>query len=130
MGKEKFLEGKSRPAIGGESRDNPIKIWGVPLWEFHTTDIDNDKLCEDIYNLEKNDPRGVIKSNMNGWHSRGGDIFDQVKDVVKDIVNENVLQSFNYLNPLTSEHVRDVWAVVNKKGSCKRFCLRFFRFLS
>ena len=54
-------------------------FFSTPIW---SSKIDNyNKINEDMSNyintLQKNDPEGVIKSNLKGWHSENFNMKDQ-----------------------------------------------------
>ena len=101
-----------------------FKIFPVPVFECQ---IDNHKqinteLEEYIYELKKNDPKGVSKSNAGGWHS---DDF-----IIKDNVPiQNFISKFNNLLPkifinqmgvdkkLTNIKILNMWSVVNGKNT-------------
>lgn len=48
-------------------------------------DIDNDKILQECYELRKQDPKGVRKSNIGGWQSEIYALFDIRKDLTPNI---------------------------------------------
>lgn len=48
-------------------------------------DIDNDKILQECYELRKQDPEGVKKSNIGGWQSQIYSLFDIRKDLTPNI---------------------------------------------
>ena len=53
-------------------------FFSTPIWTNKIEDYEkvNEMMLNYISNLQKKDPEGVIKSNLNGWHSKNFDMKD------------------------------------------------------
>ena len=101
-----------------------FKIFPVPVFEcqIENHELINTELEKYIYELKKNDPKGVSKSNAGGWHSDDFIIEDNVPI-------QNFISKFNNLLPkifinqmgvdkkLTNIKILNMWSVVNGKNT-------------
>ena len=101
-----------------------FKIFPVPVFEcqIENHELINAELEKYIYELKKNDPKGVSKSNAGGWHSDDFIIEDNVPI-------QNFISKFNNLLPkifinqmgvdkkLTNIKILNMWSVVNGKNT-------------
>tara|TARA_B100001996_G_scaffold207005_1_gene158698 strand:- start:999 stop:1685 length:687 start_codon:yes stop_codon:yes gene_type:complete len=44
-------------------------LFPTPIWIFDDVPLDNDKIVDFVYQVQKDDPEGMRKSNMGGWQS-------------------------------------------------------------
>ena len=100
-----------------------LKLFPHPIFCFKLENFQsvNIELLKFIYDEQKNDPEGINRSNVNGWHSKNF-----------DLTNENPARSFglslqkylqvvfsNYGWPFKDNMVKlvQMWAIINKKNS-------------
>ena len=100
------------------------KLFPVPVFEKKLDNYEklNKELEKYIYDLQKDDPKGQVKSNSGGWHSP----FFNMK-------NSPILQKFisnfsDYLFKVISDHmswkcepknviILNMWSIINKKNT-------------
>ena len=97
-------------------------FFSTPVW---ASKIDNYKkvnenLLDYIYNLQKRDPEGIIKSNFNGWHSKDFDLSDETPkkfvQTIKSNIN-NVLNDMSWDLNKQDVNINSLWAIINEKGA-------------
>jgi len=97
-------------------------FFSTPIW---TSKIDNyeeinNMMNNYIYNLQKKDPEGVIKSNLKGWHSKNFDMKDDEPKSFIEAIKKNINEAINDMGwDLSNQEVTlsNMWAIINKKGA-------------
>ena len=97
-------------------------FFSTPIW---TAKIDNYEeinfmMNNYINNLRERDPKGLIKSNLKGWHSRNFDIKDDEPKNFIEAIKKNINKAINDMGwDLTNQEVTlsNMWAIINKKGA-------------
>ena len=97
-------------------------FFSTPIW---TSKIDNHEEINNmmnnyIYNLQKKDPEGVIKSNLKGWHSKNFDMKDDEPKSFIEAIKKNINEAINDMGwDLSNQEVTlsNMWAIINKKGA-------------
>ena len=97
-------------------------FFSTPIW---TAKIDNYEeinfmMNNYINNLRERDPKGLIKSNLKGWHSRNFDIKDDEPKNFIEAIKKNINKAINDMGwDLTNQEVTlsNMWAIMNKKGA-------------
>ncbi len=101
-----------------------LKLFPQPIFKYQVKDYKkiNKELLNYIYNLEKNDPKGVMKSNILGWHSKSFDLseknnlpnkfFSMVQDNIKDVFNK-----YGWVFDPLKVKCTSMWAIINRKNS-------------
>ena len=76
----------------------------------------NEGLISEIYDLRKNNPQGVRKSNYGGgWHSDiSNSKFTELSKIISKLFSEKVMNLNMDLN------VSDIWANINPKGAANK----------
>ena len=100
---------------------NDEYIFPTPYWWVELPDVDNDKMLEAIYQIEKNDP-GRNRSNVGGYqtvdlshdHPAFRDLLDHIQSVAETVC-ENAYKQF-YESPFKIS-VGNYWANINRKNS-------------
>ncbi len=101
-----------------------LKLFPQPVFKYQIRNYKNinEELLSYIYNLEKEDPKGVKKSNIFGWHSKSFDLLEKnntpnkfflmIEDHIKDVFNK-----YGWVfNPLKVK-CTSMWAIINRKNS-------------
>ncbi len=101
-----------------------LKLFPQPIFKYQVKDYKkiNKELLNYIYNLEKNDPKGVRKSNILGWHSKSFDLseknnlpnrfFSMVEDKIKDVFDK-----YGWVFDPLKVKCTSMWAIINRKNS-------------
>ena len=101
-----------------------IKLFPQPVFKFKVKNYGNlnIELLKYIYELQKKDPKGVKKSNINGWHSQSFDLSNPNSAPNKffnsiNIHIKNVFKSYGWLFDGTKVKCTSMWAIINKKNN-------------
>ena len=103
---------------------NIYKLFPVPVFEKKLDNYEelNKELEKYIYNLKKENPAGLVKSNAGGWHSP----FFNMKDTV---VIKKFISSFNiFLQKVVTDYmswkcepkdivILSMWSIINPKNT-------------
>ena len=97
-------------------------FFSTPIW---TSKIDNyekinNMMSNYIYNLQKKNPEGVIKSNLKGWHSKNFDMKDEEPKNFIEAIKKNINEAIDDMSwDLNNQEVKlsNMWAIINRKGA-------------
>ena len=70
--------------------------------------------------MQSMDEKGVIKSNVNGWHSKNFNLADEQPRKFISNISENinsVLKDMNWDDPDQKIKISSMWAIINKGGA-------------
>lgn len=105
-------------------KDQILKLFPQPVFKFKVKDHKdiNLNLLKYIYDLQKKNPIGVKKSNINGWHSQPFDLSDPENSPNKFFKSINshvqsVFKSYGWLFDQSKVICTSMWAIINKKNS-------------
>ena len=100
----------------------PNLFFSTPVW---TSKLDNyeetnEKIYSYIKNLQAQDNKGVIKSNVKGWHSQGFDLKE--KNVVNfiNMISPKINQLLNDMDwDIKNQFVKisSMWSIINTGGA-------------
>ncbi len=101
---------------------DPNLFFPTPVW---VSEIDNYKeINEKIYlyikNLQNNDDKGLIKSNVKGWHSKD---FDMKENEVVEFINlispkiAKLIQDMNWDVVNQTAKITSMWSIINIGGA-------------
>ncbi len=102
--------------------DNPHLFFSTPVW---VNKIDNYKQTnEEMFNyikkLQLEDEKGIVKSNIKGWHSKDFDMNDDnPKNFIK-LISTQIQKVFNDMDwDIQKQKIKipSMWAIVNKGGA-------------
>ena len=101
---------------------NPNLFFSTPVW---TSRIDsyneiNQEILVYIKNLQKNDNEGVIKSNVNGWHSKNFNMRDDIPKKFVSIILPYIKKTIDDMGwDMEKQTIRisNMWAIINKGGA-------------
>ncbi len=101
---------------------NPNLFFPTPVWVTKIKDYVN--INNDIYkyikDMQSMDEKGVIKSNVNGWHSKDFNLADEQPRKFISNISENinsVLKDMNWDDPDQKIKISSMWAIINKGGA-------------
>ena len=98
------------------------KTFPTPIWTSIIPNFEevNERMYNYIISLQKNNPNGITKSNLLGWHSED---FDLEKEEPRYFVN-SISSSINYsLNDMgwdlkqQETKITSMWSIINKKDA-------------
>ena len=109
--------------ISMNSKANELNlVFSTPLWAFIIDDHENlnTEMLGYITNLQKQDPKGVKRSNISGWHSNAFDM--QNKSVLKFFKSiqpnlNKAITDLGWNDPLNEFKVTEAWSIINSKNS-------------
>lgn len=97
-------------------------VFSTPLWAFVIDDHEtlNAEMFNYIANLQIQDPKGLKRSNISGWHSNSFDMKN--KSVLKffNSIQPNLNKAITDLgwnDPLNEFKVTEAWSIINSKNS-------------
>ena len=95
-------------------------FFSTPVWikQLNNFENINDELKSYIYQARKDNPEGVKKSNVNGWHSEGFDLKNQsLKNFITEISNNigSVIKDMNWDLDSQIARITNMWAIINKE---------------
>ena len=101
---------------------NPNLFFSTPVW---VTKINNYKETnEDIYqyikNLHSADNKGIVKSNVKGWHSKNFNLEDENVVEFINLISPNINNVLNDMNWDMSKQrakMSAMWAIINLGGA-------------
>ena len=94
-------------------------FFSTPVWikQLNNFENINDELKSYIYQARKENPDGVKKSNVNGWHSQGFDLKNQsLKNFITEISNNigSAIKDMNWDLDTQTARITSMWAIINK----------------
>ena len=63
------------------------------VWEAQITGVDNESILEYIHNKENQDPAGVRRSNVGGWHSHPYELGDIPPECFQELIKDKTTRS-------------------------------------
>ncbi len=90
----------------------PISIFPTLVWEDHI-DVHKD-YPQYVYNLQRDDPEGLYRSNRNGWHSK---IYDGMPYVQDQILSLAKIVADEHSYPNTEPYICQSWYNIATKQS-------------
>ena len=101
---------------------NPNLFFSTPVWASQVKNYTetNEKIYHHIKNLQKEDEKGIIRSNVKGWHSNDFDMKN--KDVVSfiNLISPKINQVLNDMNwDIQKQTVKilNMWSIINVGGA-------------
>ena len=104
-------------------RSNELNlVFSTPIW---TTQILNyrelnNKMFKYIKDLQIQNPKGITKSNLFGWHSNDFDLENEQPKYFINSISKNLNQAFNDMGwDIKNQEVKvtSMWSVINKKNA-------------
>ena len=97
-------------------------FFSTPVWASTIDNAEevNKDILEYILDLQKKDPKGIVKSNFSGWHSNDFDLKDKApKNFVQSIKKNinNALKDMNWDLDKQNVKINSLWAIINDQGA-------------
>ena len=102
--------------------ENMHLFFSTPVWieQINSFKSINDELKAYIYQAKKENPDGVKKSNVSGWHSEGFDLKNQsLKNFISAISNNigAAVKDMEWDLEAQAVKITSMWAIINKEGA-------------
>ena len=97
-------------------------LFSTPVWTMLVDDYEsiNAEMLNYIKSLQAEDPKGINKSNISGWHSKAFDMeHASVLNFFNKIQNNlnKAIIDLGWNNPSNKFKITSSWSIINKKGS-------------
>ena len=97
-------------------------FFSTPVWieQIKNYEKINDELKTYIYQARKENPDGVKKSNVNGWHSEGFDLKNKNLENFISAISNNIgaaVKDMNWDLDTQAVKITSMWAIINKDGA-------------
>jgi uncharacterized protein (TIGR02466 family) len=92
-------------------------IWASKIDNYETT---NQEMLKYIFQLQKNDPVGILKSNFKGWHSKNFNLKDEQPKIFIEAIKKNINTALNDMGwdlSTQSVKIKNVWAIINERDA-------------
>ena len=92
-------------------------IWASKIDNYRKT---NQEMLEYIIDLQDKNPKGVLRSNFKGWHSKDFNMKDEQPINFIQSIKNNINKALNDMGwDLTKQSVKikSVWAIINEKDA-------------
>ena len=98
---------------------NPNLFFSTPVWvsTINNYKETNEKIYHYIKNLHSTDNKGIIKSNVQGWHSNNFNLEDENVIEFINLISPNINNVLNDMNWDMSKQrakISAMWAIINK----------------
>ena len=100
------------------------KYFPQPVFHYKLENFEehNEKLSNYIYNLNKEDPEGVARSNQGGWHSKPFDLKEKDSAPFKFFVSiqmyvADTFKEYGWKYIPGKVNLTEMWAIINKKNN-------------
>tara|TARA_B100000131_G_scaffold42247_2_gene37990 strand:+ start:12929 stop:13561 length:633 start_codon:yes stop_codon:yes gene_type:complete len=93
-------------------------VFPTYVWETQITGIDNESILKFVYDRENQDPAGVRRSNIGGWHSHPYEEGDTPPDCFVELLSDCTEFVNDYCSKYTgidNLHIGNYWFITNKK---------------
>ena len=97
-------------------------VFSTPIWAFLIDDYKNINSEMNLYikNLQDNDPKGVAKSNITGWHSNSFDMEHKSVlnffNLIQNKINKAIID-LGWNNSSNEFKITEAWSIINSKNS-------------
>ena len=104
-------------------RSNELNlVFSTPIWTTQILNYQelNNKMFKYIKDLQIQNPKGITKSNLFGWHSNDFDLENEQPKYFINSISKNLNQAFNDMGwDVKNQEVKvtSMWSVINKKNA-------------
>ncbi len=98
----------------------PTPVWASKIDNYKET---NEEMFQYIKKEQSNDQKGVLRSNVKGWHSKDFDLNDSgPKNFIKLIspMIEQLIIDMDWENRKQSVKINNMWAIINSGGAANQ----------
>ena len=97
-------------------------FFSTPVWASKVDDYKetNEALYEYIKKSYNDDQKGVVKSNLKGWHSKDFRLTDEIPKKFINLISPKINQVLKDMNWDTSKQnvkINNMWAIINWGGA-------------
>ena len=95
----------------------PTPVWVSKIDNYKET---NEEIYNYIKNLQTNDTKGVIKSNVKGWHSKDFDLNSTQPKNFINLISPNINKALIDMNwDIDNQNIKisSMWAIINIGGA-------------
>ena len=97
-------------------------IFPTPVWTSMIQDhkLANQKLYDYIKSLQNEDPKGIYRSNINGWHSKNFDLQNESVIFFLNSISSNLNKAITDLGWDLNKNkmkITSMWSIINNKSS-------------
>ena len=97
-------------------------VFSTPIWTGLILNYQelNNKMFKYIKDLQIQNPKGITKSNVFGWHSEDFDLENEQPKYFINSISKNLNQAFNDMGwDIKNQEVKvtSMWSVINKKNA-------------
>ncbi len=101
---------------------SPNLFFSTPVWASKVENYKdtNELLYNYIMSLKNIDTKGIVKSNIKGWHSKDFDMKEEVPKKFIQLITSHindVLVSMNWDLDKQKVKISNMWAIINKGGA-------------
>ena len=100
-----------------------LNLFHVPI-QISKLELDIDSLIEFCYEMKRKNEKGIVKTNVGGWHS--DDIFNEthtefvkLKNKIKDAVD--LYHHEIQLKKTHTQKINNIWVNINQKGHLNEY---------
>ena len=102
--------------------NSPNLFFSTPVWASKVENYKetNELLYSYINELQNIDNKGVVKSNIKGWHSKDFDMKHEIPKKFIELISPKINKILNDMNwDLIKQSVKisNMWAIINKGGA-------------
>ncbi len=102
--------------------NNPNLFFPTPVWVSRLDNYkeNNEQIYKYIYKLKESDSKGIIKSNIKGWHSKDFDMKDKEPRNFINMITpyiKKVILDMNWDIEKQETKISSMWAIINKGGA-------------
>ena len=102
--------------------NNPQLFFSTPVWVTKIEDYKqtNEEMFKYIKKLQSEDEKGIVKSNVKGWHSKDFDMENEAPKNFIKLISANIHQVFKDMDwDLQKQKIKipSMWAIINKDGA-------------
>ena len=102
--------------------NKPQLFFSTPVWVTKIEDYKqtNEEMFKYIKKLQSEDEKGIVKSNVKGWHSKDFDMENEAPKNFIKLISANIHQVFKDMDwDLQKQKIKipSMWAIINKDGA-------------
>ncbi len=101
---------------------NPNLFFSTPVWvsKLDNYKDTNEEIYKYIVKMHEQDQKGIVRSNVKGWHSNDFNLTDEEpKNFIKLLSPniERVIKDMNWDTEKQTVRITNMWAIINKGGA-------------
>ncbi len=102
--------------------NNPNLFFSTPVWVSQISNFKetNELIYKYIKGLNESDNKGIVKSNVKGWHSKDFNLNDEEPKKFVQLISPNiksVLTDMDWDINIQETKISNMWAIINRGGA-------------